>query len=466
MSVSNNKSDLPSTTPVSRRAETRVLLQIAMPLMGAYLAELAMFLTTKMIVGRLGYLELAAVGISADLTFEVLVVSMGLLSIVGVLVAQAEGASDRPRAGLAVRQGLLVALAIGLPAMVLVWNLDIVLRLTGQDPQVVALARPYLNALSFSVLPVLWFSVLRIFVSAIARTGIIMVITVAAVALNYALTLAFVHGLAGLPALGIAGAGWATTIVSWLMLLALTAYMFVTPALRGYGIFLERLRVHSGMCAEIVKLGLPVAGLVGLEAGMFVAMSVLSGVLSAKTLAIYQIMTGWIGIPFVVALGLAEATMVRVAHGIGRKDATATRNAGMLGMAMGAGLLAAMTIIPLTFPELIVRIYMRADDPTFTEIVALVTPLLIIAAVFQVFDGLQAVASRALRGIKDTIAPLWLAGFGYWVLGIGGGSLLAFPFGLGATGLWLGLAAGLIATGSLLAWRFERLTKIDLTLRR
>jgi len=343
--------------------------------------------------------------------------------------------------------------------MFTVWNLDTVLTLTGQDPEVITLAKPYLGALSFSVLPVLWFSVLRIFVSAIARTGIIVVITVAAVALNYGLTLALVHGYAGLPALGIAGAGWATTIVSWLMFLALGVYMFVTPALRGYGIFLERLRINPKMCAEIIRLGLPVAALVGIEAGLFVATSILSGVIGAKTLATYQIMTGWIGIPFVIALGMAEATMVRVAHGVGRNDLPSARNTGMLGMTIGIGLLAVLMVIPLGFPDLIVRIYMRADDPTFPEIVALVGHLMVIAAVFQIFDGLQAVASRALRGIKDTLVPLWLAGFGYWVLGIGGGSLLAFPFGLGATGLWFGLAAGLIATGTLLAWRFERLTR-------
>ena len=459
MSIPGDDSVPPSVTTPSRRTSAALLMQIALPLMGAYIAELAMFLTTKMIVGRLGYLELAAVGIAADLTFEVLVVLMGLLSVVGVLVAQAEGAGDTQQAGLAVRQGLLVSLALGLPAMFFVWNLDVVLTLTGQDPKVTALAQPYLHALTFSVLPVLWFSVLRIFVSALAKTTIIMFITVAAVGLNYLLAMALVHGMAGLPELGIAGAGYATSIVNWLMFFALGAYMFFTPAMRGYGIFVERLRVNIGMWREIFWLGLPVAGLVAIEAGLFVAMSVLSGVIGAKTLATYQIITGWIGIPFVIALGLAEATMVRVAYGVGRKDNQAARDAGMIGMAIGIALLAILTVMPIFFPEVIVAIYMRADDPSFTEITAIAAQLLLIAAVFQVFDGLQAVASRALRGIKDTVAPLWLAGFGYWVLGIGGGSLLAFQFGLGAIGLWLGLAAGLITTGLLLAWRFERLTR-------
>ena len=243
------------------------------------------------------------------------------------------------------------------------------------------------------------------------------------------------------------------------MLIALLAHMFRNPVMRGYGIFLGRIRVVPAMCREILWLGLPVAGFVTLEAGLFVAMSILSGVIDAKTLATYEIMTGWIGIPFVIALGLAEATMVRVAYGAGRNDMQAARDAGLLGMGLGVAVLAALTIVPLMYPELIVRIFMSPDDPAFEEISALVAHLLVIAAVFQVFDGLQAMASRALRGIKDTIVPLWLAAFGYWVLGIGGGSLLAFPLQLGATGLWLGLALGLIVTGTLLAWRFVLLTR-------
>ena len=173
----------------TRRAETTMLLKIALPLTAAYLAEYAMFVITKIVVGRLGYHELAAVGLAGELTFGVLVIMMGLLSIVGVLVAQAEGAGRKRDAGQAVRQGLIVATAMGVPATVLVWNLAPLLALSGQDPRVVELAAPYLHGLAGFVLPVLWFSVLRNFVAALARTGAIMVITVAAVALKYILTL-------------------------------------------------------------------------------------------------------------------------------------------------------------------------------------------------------------------------------------------------------------------------------------
>ncbi len=330
--------------------------------------------------------------------------------------------------------------------------------LTGQDPKVIELAAPYLHALSGFILPVLWFAVLRGFVAALARTGAVMVITVGAVGLNYLLTLGLVEGTFGLPALGVAGAGWATTIVSWIMLPALVVYAYKTPGLRGYGLFRGRLRFDPAVCAEIARLGLPVAGLVVLEAGLFMAVSILSGVLGAETLAAYEILMGWVGIPFVVALGLAEATMVRVALGLGRGSPAAARQAGLLGMAMGIGILSVMVVVPLGLADLITQIFLAPEDPGFARISALTARLLVIVAVFQVFDGLQSIASHALRGMKDTVAPLWLAGFGYWVLGIGGGCLLTFPLGPGAEGLWWGLALGLIVTGNLLAWRFVRLS--------
>jgi len=441
-----------------RAAETAMLLKIALPLMAAYLAEYAMFVITKIVVGRLGYHELAAVGLAGELSFAVLVILMGLLSIVGVLVAQAEGAGRKRDAGQAVRQGFIVATALGVPATVLVWNLAPLLALSGQDPRVIALAAPYLHGLAGFVLPLLWFSVLRNFVAALARTGAIMVITVAAVALKYVLTLGLVHGDFGLPELGVAGAGWAATIVAWAMLAALAMYTYWTPSLRGYGLFLGRLRFDRLASAEIVRLGLPVAGLVLIEAGLFITIPILSGVLGVESLAAYEVVIGWIELPFVIALGFAEATIVRVAYGVGRGSFAAARQAGILGMVIGVSAIALLVLIPLGVPDLIVRVFLDTDDPGFEGVAALSAKLLVIAAIFQVFDGLQAIASRALRGIKDTVAPLWLAGFGYWVLGIGGGCLLTFPGGMGAVGLWWGLACGLIVTGSLLAWRFLRLT--------
>ena len=441
------------------KGEMVTLLRIALPLSVAYLAEFFMFVTTKIVVGKLGYLELAAVGLAGHLSFEVLVVSMGLLSIVGVLCAQAEGAGDKRQVGLVVRQGFIVSLLLGIPIMVLIWHLDTLLSWTNQDPRVIQLTTPYLHGLSFFVFPTLFFAVLRNYVSALARPQAVMVITGMAVLVNYLLTIWLVYGGWIIPPLGLFGAGLATSIVSWLMFLTLLCHVYRTAELRGYGLFAGRWKLDSSICREIIVLGVPVSGLVFLEAGMFAAASILSGIISAETLAAYEIAMAWAGIPFVIALGIAEATMVRVAHGVGSNRLEVARQSGVLGMLIGVSILITLMIIPLSFGAYLIDIFIAPSDPGYMVVSLLSVQFLIIVAIFQVFDGLQAIAARALRGVKDSVAPLWIAGFGYWILGIGVGSWLAFWMGFGGAGLWWGLAMGLIITALLLAFRFHRLSK-------
>jgi MATE family multidrug resistance protein len=446
-------------TDTTLRDDLGQFFVIALPLSAAYLAEFAMFITTKMVVGKLGYHSLAAVGVAGDLSFEILVILMALLSVVGVLAAQALGAGNESQVGLSIRQGFLVATALGIPAMMLIWNLDFALIATGQDPTVIELARDYLRGLSGAVLPVLWFSVFRNFVAVLSQTLSILVITSTAVLFNYLLTLWFVYGGLGLAPLGLFGAGLATTLVSWFMFLALALHVFRKPLFRGFGIFAGRWRLSWPTCREILSLGAPVAALAFLEAGLFVVASILSGVIGAKTLAAYGIVMSWIGIPFVIAFGLAEATMLRVAHAVGRKDLAATRRAGFLGMGLVIAIVSCLVVVPLVFAEPIILIFISPTDPGYDAVAAMATHFLAIAALFMIFDGLQAAATRALRGMKDNLVPLWIAGFGYWVLGIGGGALLAFHFELGGAGLWWGLAAGLTVAACLLTLRFHLFTR-------
>ena len=423
-----------------------------------------MFVTTKIVVGKLGYHELAAVGIAGDLSFEILVVLMGFLSIIGVLAAQADGAGDKAGLGQVVRQGFIVSTFLGIPSTILIWNLDLLLKATGQDPIVISLATPYLHGLCSMAIPILWFSVFRNFISALSRPSAVMVITIAAVFLNYGLTIWLVHGGLGLPALGLFGAGLATTIVTWLMFFSLAIYIYLHSELRGYGLFHSQWHFDRIVTSEIFRLGIPVAGLALMEAGMFVVVSILSGIIGAKTLAAYEVVMSWVGIPFVLAFGLAEATMIRVAQAVGKDQILAARRAGNLGMVLGVGFLTVLVIIPLGFSDQIIGLFISPNNAGYEEVSVLAAQFLMIAAIFQVFDGLQAISARALRAVKDMIAPLWIAGFGYWVFGIGGGSLLAFYFDLQGAGLWWGLALGLMTTSTLLCLRFNKLTQQKISL--
>ena len=440
-------------------SELRVLLRIGAPLMVAYIAELAMFLITRMVVGDLGYESLAAVGVSGDLTFELLVVAMGAMSVIGVLLAQAVGAGDEKSVGHALNQGMLVATILGLASTAVVWSIPRALGHLGQEPVVVELATPYLWALSGCVLPTLWFTALRSFVTAIGKTRSIMVITIGAVGVQWFFTEGLVHGKYGLPELGVAGAGWSMTIATWMMFAALFGHILIAGYGKSFGWSVRAFRFDKAICRDIVRLGVPSGFLVALESGLFAAVSVLSGVIGAKALAAHQIALSWVGLPFVIALGLAEGAMVRVAHGIGRGDRAAARRSGIVSITLAVVIATALIIVPVFYGDRIVELFLSKDQRGADEVTELALHILIIVAVFQVFDGLQAVAARALRGLQDTVKPLWIAGFGYWIVGIGGGSIAAFHLNWGAPGLWWGLAGGLIFTGACLCGRFMLLTR-------
>lgn len=439
-------------------SEVRALLIIAAPLAAAYLAEIAMMITDMVIVGRLGGVQLAAVGLASDLVIEILVFCFAILSIVAVLVARSIGSGEEGSGTRHLRQGLWVATALSLPAVALCWQLPSLLGLTDQDPQVLALAERYLNAVVWCVPPSLWFVVLRGFASALSRAQSVMVITVASVGLNAALCYGLVFGAAGLPELGVAGAGWATSLVSWVMFAALAWYLARAKQFRAYRVFAGLGRLDPAAWRRILRLGLPLGGLALMEGGLFAVTAILMGVLGAAALAANQVVITVIATTFVVSMALGEAAAIRVAHGIGAGDPARAQHAGLLAIALGVLFMAAAACVLLAAPETLTALFLDLGDPANRPVVALTTGLFVIAALFQVSDGVQAISSRALRGLQDTFVPMWIAGLRYWGLGIPGGYLLGFVAGYGAAGLWWGLALGLTATAAKLTGRFVRLS--------
>lgn len=442
-----------------RYAELRDLSRIALPLAAANLAEFAMFLSTKIIVGKLGFLQLAAVGLTADLTFEFAIVMMGFLSVAGVLIGHALGENQPEKAGRALNQALLLATLVGLPAVLFNWFLPDLMPWFGQSAQIIETARPYAHAQAFFVLPLLWFSVLRLFVTAMEDARVVLFITIGAVLVNFPLTLTLVHGYLGFPAMGVAGAGISISIVNLLMFLTLALHVSYRPRYAACRVWPLQWRIDAEIQKTLIRLGLPVAALVLLEAGLFVAVSILSGVLGTDELASYQVVMGWIGIPFVMAHAVASATMIRVAWYGGRKRPDGQREAGRTGMLAGLVMVAALMLVPLLAPDFIISIFLDPDDPGYQRISRMIRELLIFVVCFQIFDALQVVSAYALRGIRDTIVPLWIASLGYWIIGIGSGVLLAFGLNMGVKGLWIGLALGLTTTGLLLSRRFLKLTR-------
>jgi len=437
-------------------AEMRTLVAIASPIAAGFFAELAMNFTDTLIIGRnVGSLALGAVGLSANLLFSMIFVCTAVISMVGAFAAQARGAGDRKAISHTVRQGFWVATLLSVPATVLGLNLAPVLAWLDQDPAVVAFADQYLGGVAWCFLPYMWFTVLRNFVTALARSTSVMVITAAAIGLNFALVYPLVTGRFGLPALGVAGAGIGTSIVCWVMFAALALHVARSRAFREYRIFHDLLRLDLALCGRILRFGLPAAGTSAAETGLFVAVQLLMGYVGVIALAANQVAYTFQGMAFMFPAAMKEAATARVGFAFGRGSMPSARRSGLVAIGLSVGYMAVIAVVLWTFPETIASLFLGAGDPDATQVLPLAATLLSIGAFFQIVDGIQITAMGALRGINDTVVPFWLGLIGYWGIGLTSGVVLAFALDHGAVGLWWGLALGLAASAMLLAWRFH-----------
>ncbi len=420
-------------------AEIRATLAVAAPLAGANLAQMAMSVTNVLIVGRLGATPLAAAGLGAALYISLLLLCQGVLTAVAPLAAHAIGADDHPTAGRVAGAGLIIAAVLAAPVILILTFIPGLLAALGYEPELAAEIGGFLRVIRWGAPAFLGFAVLRFLLVAAFRTRIVMVIPLFAIPINAVLNWVLVFGHFGMPAMGSAGSGCATAIVQWLMLFCFAGYMVALPGQ-------VPVRIAVRVLAEIpriLRLGLPIGALFALETGLFVITGIMMGLLGADALGAHQLVFNVAGLCFMVPLGISQAATVRVAFQLGLGAPAAARRAGFVAVALGASFMATTGVLLWVAPRSLAGAYLDLGDPANDGIVAIAVQLFIIAALFQIFDGVQVIAAGALRGYRDTAVPMAIAAIGYWAIGFAGGWLLAFPLGFGAVGLWLGLALGL-----------------------
>lgn len=445
--------DAATTSPPTLTLEVRRTFTLALPLILAQLAQMSMSFVDTLMVGRLGNASLAGIALGSSIFFLALIICSGVLFAVGPTVSQAFGAGDLETAGRAAQQSFFLALLLLVPALLLFWQVGPLLARLGQEPQTAALATGYIQAIAWGFLPALLTTGLRGLLEGISNPRPVMFIALAGVGLNVFANYTLMFGNFGFPALGLVGTGWASAFTYWMTFLALALY--VHRALPQFGVF-RRLRLQRSVLWTLLRVGWPIGLTLGFESALFSATAILMGVLGTVPLAAHQIAIQSASFTFMVPLGLASATAVRVGQAAGRRDAAGVRRAGWVGIALSA---AVMLLSALTFwllPERVVSLYLRLDDPANAAVIRTAVQFLAFAAAFQVFDGLQVSAAGALRGLKDTRAPMLISLFSYWGIGLSSGALLAFTLGLGGRGLWLGLVLGLVAAALLLVGRFRR----------
>ncbi|MER8384971.1 MATE family efflux transporter [Mesorhizobium sp. M1428] len=444
------------------RREIRAMLALAWPMVLTNLGQTAMTATDVMMMGRLGPDTLASGALGANLYFMPLIFGLGLMLATSPMMATELGRRRHSVRDLrrTVRQGLWLAILICIPIWVLLWHGESVLLAMGQEPALAHQAGVYLRWLEWAVLPFFGYIVLRSFISALERPGWALIIVFVAVACNAFFNWLFMFGNLGIQSMGIAGSGLATTLSSTLMFAGMAVVVMLEKKFRRYRLFGRFWRADWPRFKGLLRLGLPIAGLLAFEVTIFNAAAFLMGLIDAASLAAHAIAIQIASITFMVPLGLNQAVTVRVglAHGAGNPEGVS--RAGWTAYVVGVSFMALMGLVMILWPHLLIGAFIDLGNPANAEVVALAVSFLAFAALFQVFDGAQAVASGMLRGLHDTKVPMIYAAIGYWGIGLPLGVLLAFRFGFNGVGIWIGLSSGLAVVAALLLGRWLRRDRI------
>lgn len=440
------------------RAEVIAALALAWPVALSQLGQVSLGFVDTLMVGRLGPDALASVALGGAVFFTTILMGMGVVAAVGPMVSQAFGAGEVEPVGRSTRQGLWLGLIMAVPAMVLLAFVEPFFLAIGQDPGAARGAQAYLRAIIWGIPAVFWFMALRSYLEGLGRPRAVTAIVFAGVLVNVAANYVLMYGKLGAPALGIVGTGIASSLVYWCEFMLLAAYVRARPALRVHAVFVGLRRPDPTYLRELIRIGWPIGGSYGLEAGLFSATALLMGILGTTELAAHQIALQSAAFTFMVPLGIGIATSVRVGQAVGRGDAEAARRSGVVGIGLSAAFMACAALVFFLAPRFVIALYIDVDQAANATVAALAATLLAYAATFQIFDGVQVSAAGALRGYKDTRRPMLLNLFAYWCIGLPVGVWLGFRTDLGPRGLWLGLVCALATASVMLTTRFLRQT--------
>lgn len=433
--------------------EARATLSLALPIAGTQLAQIAIQTTDVWLLSHYSEAALGAAALGVAVFSILWVIGLGLSMVTPALAAQARGRDpdDRDSVRHAVQDGLIATGVYGAVCTVALWFTAPFFRLSGQPDDLTALAAPFLQAASGMFIPSLWFMVLRGFCAALERPRPALALMLAAIVLNAAVNYALIFGAFGLPALGVIGAGLGSSLVNLATVIVLGIYIARDPQFRLYRLSAGWWRTTSYRMRGFLRVGLPISLTLGAEVGLFATAALLMGRLGADEVAAHQVALQWATIAFMVPMGIGQAATVRVGLAAGASDAAGVIRAGWIAILMGMSFMGCAALVFAFAGHLLIGIFIADARST---VFALAVSYLGMAALFQLVDGAQAVASGALRGLKDTAVPMAITVIGYWGIGFSTAIWLGFYTSQRGIGVWLGLVVGLAVVAVLLLWRF------------
>lgn len=445
-----------NTSVISWRSELNLTLKVAIPMILGQVGQIAMGVTDSLMVGHLGAVPLAASAFVNNVVSIPMVMLMGISSCISVKVSQAYGASQPRAITESFFNGSILTLLCTLVTVLILSLGRNELHLFGQPADVVTAAIPFYLSISLSLVPMLIYLGAKYFCDAFSHTVPGMLVLGIGLLLNIILNYIFIYGHLGLPPMGLAGSGYATLCARTVMAIIMVTYIFRTQLYRQYLTGFLKMKASLPVLRQMAAIGFP-SGLQYLfEVGAFAGSGLMMGWISTEVLAAHQIAINLASVTFMFALGLSLASSVRVGQAKGRNDREAIRRIGFSSL-MFVGVLE--TLFALLF--LLLRDILPTAYVNDAAVIAMASQLLVVAAAFQWFDGIQALALGLLRGLSDVKIPTLITFSAYWIIGVPLAYLLAFRFGMAQLGIWIGLLVALGFASVLLTWRFIRSTSFS-----
>ena len=443
-------------------AEILRTLQLAIPVMVGMVASFSMNFVDTLMAGRLPDKEIALAGIATGgaIWSAMLMFILGVLMALQPVVAQVDGAGNRSEGGAAARQGMWIALAVSVPFVLFLRSGGPMLQWMAVGADIVPTAIEYMDAISWGAPGICLLLTLRFFSEGSGYTRPTMYMGLLGIMLNVPLNYVLMFGKLGLPALGAEGCGVATSIVIWAQLLMMFFYVRWHAHFKEFELFKRWDWPQWSAISKLLKIGLPIGTSIFVEGSLFIGAALLIARLGALPASAHLIAINYSALMFMVPLGLASAVTTRVGNALGRGEPEAARYAGLIGLLIVLFTQTLSAASMIFIPGFIVRIY--TDDPAIT---AIAVGLLFYSAIFQYADGIQICAAGALRGLKDTVVPMFINTVSYLLVGLSVGYYLTFNKAMGPAGMWIGMIVGLSFGAVLLLGRFlsksRQLTRLN-----
>jgi MATE family multidrug resistance protein len=440
--------------------EARALGRLASPLIINNLSIAGMHFADAVMAGRLGAEALAAVAVGASVWFLGFTVCLGLMMAISPITARLFGAGDLSAIGRYTRQGLWLAAVLGLILITLAYLLaEPVLTFIGIDEGFRETTVGYVLAIIWGAPAISGFLAFRFTTEGIGFMRPIMYTSLFGLVCNVFLNYVLMYGHFGLPAYGAVGCGMASAITMWLIMFMLGSILYFHPIYAPLKIFKRVAPLRLPILKEILKLGMPIGITITAEAGLFSLVSILVGTRGAAITAAHQIAINFASTLFMIPLAFSSAITVRIGHALGAGYPAAARRAGLTGISMCMLFMSCSATFLVLFRDAVVNLY--TND---TSVQAIAISLLLMAAVFQIADGVQIGAAGALRGYKDTKIPMVINMFAYWALGFPLAYMAAITFRAPPAYIWAGFVLGLTAAAIMLTWRLLRISRESLAI--